>query len=85
MKKNLLLANKLTAVDKSMTSNLSYQTLQHGGRSIPTRQTEDKLSSGEFRPRQDAKSRQTQPDLHDYSTRGVYGMFGFGTEENHMS
>ena len=37
MKKNLLLANKLTAVDKSMTSNLSYQTLQHGGRSIPTR------------------------------------------------
>ena len=33
----------------------------------------------------DANERATVPDLVDYSTRGVYGMFGFGSKENHLS
>ena len=29
--------------------------------------------------------RATQPDLADYSTRAIYGMFGFGSKENPLS
>ena len=60
-------------------------------RSIPTRKSDSRLlfhsveKKDQERYAKDLNKRATEPDLIDYSTRGVYGMFGFGSKKNALS